>query len=249
MGTQQTGFQGRTIMFATADKACRMAAVSALKSIMPARVFPAENGEQALAHLNNASAGINFAIIDFAMPGLSGLEILKSIRTQKCAVPHDLHVILMTSLTDSKELIGAAFSLDVDALISKPLPADTGERFAKVFSAFRAIKSKLAYEKVNAEEVAKLLLPKPVKSPAEAAAGAAQASGKEAGGQDAAADAGLPMTPLDAVTVGSVLASDIRRQNGELFVAKDTVLSERLLQRLRDQSDALGLRAIAVCPQ
>lgn len=61
-------------------------------------VFEAADGMEALAFLNQATAPVDLVILDWNMPGLSGLEVLKQIKAD--AKLKDLVVMMLTSEAD-----------------------------------------------------------------------------------------------------------------------------------------------------
>jgi len=79
--------------------------------------FTAANGEDALRLLNTNNIGI--AVIDVRMPGMSGLKLLKTIKSVK----RDFPIILMTGFELSKKDI-ANLPFPADAYVTKPFSFD-----------------------------------------------------------------------------------------------------------------------------
>ena len=98
-------------------------------------VVAAENGAKAYSMFQaDASPGIKLAIIDFNMPDLNGLQILKLIRTGKTTAPRNLPVLMLTGTADGG-LVSAAAALDIGAFVVKPVSKATlGTRVAKVLA-------------------------------------------------------------------------------------------------------------------
>ena len=67
------------------------------------------------------------ALIDWMMPGLSGIELCRKIREVKTAVP--LYVILLTAKSDKEDVL-EGFAAGADDFIKKPF--DSGELLARL---------------------------------------------------------------------------------------------------------------------
>ena len=109
------------------------------------RVLKANNGKDALLLLKSES--VQAVLTDVMMPGLSGFDVLKAIRTNKDLAP--LSVIILTSLTDKEERM-KGLELGADDFISKPFDMD--ELRAKINTHV-----KLNYLRMQLNERAKLV--------------------------------------------------------------------------------------------
>ena len=188
-------------------------------------VVAAENGAKAFAMFQvDAAPGIKMAIIDFNMPDINGLQILKLIRTGKTTAPRNLPVLMLTGTADGG-LVSAAAALDIGAFVVKPVSKATlGTRVAKVLAEIRDPKPVAHYDSVDIDTVSRALL----------------LSHKPVGGAKSRAERtetlrGVKLR-LESVPIGSVLAEDIRGPDGELLLGRGALLSERFLRRLRDLS-------------
>lgn len=83
------------------------------------RVLPAENGREALAIYNANADDIGLVVTDLVMPGMSGIELLRSLR----ALRPDLKVIALSGYPtmDEKEIIKAGF----ERFVRKPFQVRT----------------------------------------------------------------------------------------------------------------------------
>ena len=82
-------------------------------------VLNAENGEDALEILRNSS--VDLVLLDIMMPGISGFDVLKSIRENKKL--QSLPVIIITALADKENRL-KGLQLGADDFISKPFDVD-----------------------------------------------------------------------------------------------------------------------------
>ncbi len=76
----------------------------------------AENGEQALERIEREPWDL--VLLDVTMPGLSGLEVLKVIRSQKS--PAELPVIMVTARQESTDIV-QALNLGANDYVTKPI--------------------------------------------------------------------------------------------------------------------------------
>jgi CheY-like chemotaxis protein len=80
-------------------------------------VLLASSGEEALKFLSEPE--IKLALVDLKLPGLDGLELIRSIKKLKPSLP----CLLMTAYPD-KESLARARKLGVSAYITKPFQLD-----------------------------------------------------------------------------------------------------------------------------
>ncbi len=80
------------------------------------RMIPAPGGAEALELVDREL--VDLVILDIRMPGISGLEVLRSLRQQHS--PEQLPVIMATSVGQSEEVI-TAFRLGANDYVTKPL--------------------------------------------------------------------------------------------------------------------------------
>ena len=89
------------------------------------RVVPAESGKQGLELIGKNL--FDLVLLDIAMPEMSGLEVLKSLRQRHS--PSDLPVIMVSGMNSSKEVV-EALSLGANDFVSKPV--DFPVMFARI---------------------------------------------------------------------------------------------------------------------
>jgi len=79
-------------------------------------VLMAENGPDALRLVEEKD--ISLVLLDIMMPGMSGIEVLKLLRTTRSAT--DLPVVMVSALTESNEVV-EALNLGANDYITKPV--------------------------------------------------------------------------------------------------------------------------------
>ena len=217
--------EGRRVVVAD-DEAFSLSIVGRmLRELGCKELLAAANGSQALEMFRVDGHRIDLAVLDFNMPEINGLQLLKAIRMGKAGVAKDLAVVMLTGSADHG-LVGAALALDVDAFVVKPVSkANLGARLAKVLGEAREIKPPAAYDDVDIESVSKALLSrKPV-----------GVIGRKGEATRTVVHNGVKLR-LESVPAGSILAEDIRGPDGELLLGRGTQLTERFLRRLRELS-------------
>ncbi len=85
-------------------------------------VFAAVDGENALAILNSNS--VNLVLLDVMMPGKSGLDVLREIRSGSNKKIRDIPVMMITAKSSTED-IDKALELGATSYIVKPFRATT----------------------------------------------------------------------------------------------------------------------------
>ncbi len=83
-------------------------------------ILEAENGRQALAVLSDLSRQQVIIISDFNMPGMHGLDLLKTIRIGKGFIDRSTPFAMLTGHSDNT-LVEIALALDISAFLIKPI--------------------------------------------------------------------------------------------------------------------------------
>jgi two-component system chemotaxis response regulator CheY len=91
-----------------------------LKAMGYETVVEAENGQSALTKI--ASDGIDFVIVDWAMPIMDGLELVRAIRSNP---KHARLPVLMITAVDQEAEIVQAIQANINGYIVKPFEPDT----------------------------------------------------------------------------------------------------------------------------
>ena len=235
MQIQKSPFSNRKLLVADDEQFSLFFVIRMLRDLGFSRIEQAANGAEALKLLDGGGDGPTLVILDFNMPEANGLQGLKKIRTGKTGVPRDIDVLMLTGNSDFA-LVGAAMALDVDAFVIKPVSLATlSSRLEKIHSEARDLKSTDVYENVDIDSIGKRLLSnKPVGKPR-----------PKSEMQKSPKRNGIPMK-LEDVPVGAVLAENIRGPAGELLIGVATVLTERLLRRLKELEGAVTFEYLYV---
>jgi len=95
-------------------------------------VETAAGGQQALDRLEKNSKGFDLVITDFAMPGINGMELLKTMKKKYPVIP-----VIMMSAAQESELAGDAIKNGCSGFIRKPF---TIEALGREIQRFTPIK-------------------------------------------------------------------------------------------------------------
>lgn len=94
-------------------------------------VFLASDGTEALAKITKHTPDL--VLLDVMMPGLSGLEVLSSIRENKKKEINEMPVVMITAKSTIDD-IDAAIELGASSYIVKPFrPANLAEKVHAIF--------------------------------------------------------------------------------------------------------------------
>ena len=83
------------------------------------RVLEALNAEEALRHLSGETEQIDMVLTDYTMPGMNGIDLLKTIRQKHAFLP----VIVMTAYGEKKEVV-ESFCDPHNGFLLKPFTLD-----------------------------------------------------------------------------------------------------------------------------
>jgi CheY-like chemotaxis protein len=85
---------------------------------LPVEILTALNGQEALALIGE---GVDVLIVDYLMPGMSGLDLIKHLRAQPIRQPAG--IVLITA-HHSAELVALGQQLQIDDYLVKPVPPE-----------------------------------------------------------------------------------------------------------------------------
>ena len=220
--SRYSGFDFRDlhVLVVEDEEFARTVTCQVLRGFSCARVLSAEDGQQATDMLTSATRSFDLVICDFKMPAMNGLELLKLVRRGLPGVARDLPFALLTSHSD-KAIVGAAFELDVDCIMIKPVTAATMRgRITRVMATDRPIKAPFDYHDNAPDGV-----------------GAAAGSRAAAGEVVARPRGDGQRTPLSEVRYGAVLARSIVTSGGHVLVTSGETLDQRTIERLQELAE------------
>ena len=116
-------FSNKSFMIVDDDKMTRVILLRLFKNLGDPEVFCAENGLDALSMLESRREQIDCVLLDFNMPVIHGLQMLKLIRSGEKDIRRNLPVVLLTSHGESV-LVKLAMDLDANTFVLKPAPKE-----------------------------------------------------------------------------------------------------------------------------
>lgn len=112
-------------------------------NIHDSKVFLCNLPEEAIQKLDEHAIGI--VLLDIVMPNITGIDVLKAIRSQEKY--NDIQIIMFTGMTD-KESFKTCFEIGANDYINKPI--NFTEFIARMKASVRARKNILALKEMNA---------------------------------------------------------------------------------------------------
>ncbi len=242
--------KNRRILVIEDEPFVRSVIVRVLRDLGEPRVEIAPDGAKALESLGPPGVPFDFALVDFNMPVMSGLDFLKTVRCGRSRARRDLPIAMLTGSAD-RELVGAAMALDVNAFVLKPASQkNLSERIFRMLSEEGFVQDVSVYEEVetrpsplqqqrietDARSPPAVLRPEPRR---DLAAPPPRPAIKR---PEAPAVVGPRMRKLIAdLTIDSLLAEDILSPRGVRLLSAGVILNSRMLSRLRDLAEVNGI--------
>jgi CheY-like chemotaxis protein len=231
----EVDLKGRHALVVDDDPFVRSIVVRMLRDLGEPKIDLADHGSEATAILAFPGKNIDFALVDFMMPSMNGLELLKAIRTGRARCRRDLPVAMLTAISD-KDLVGKALALDVNAFLLKPTSQQVlGLRIERMLSEEPYVQDPEVYEAIEVpmapqqRQAAVVLPPSPPAVPAPAPRRPERTMVE-------------PVRPrtrvgIDELTENATLAADLINQRGICLLRKGVMINRRILSRLRDLGD------------
>ena len=206
------------VMVVDDDEFSRSMLVRILRKLRIERIREASNGVAALNDLRSLGR-VDCMFLDFDMPLMNGLELLKSIRDGSANVSRKTSIVMLTA-HNNLGLTRTAIALDVSAFLSKPASADViTNRLLRIRTGDLELKP--------AESYAEVVLP----------------SFKLSGRSDLAPvhlaeeDGAGVLMRLEEIPINARIARGVIGPDGSELLPKGTVLSAKLLIYLHDLLD------------
>ena len=142
-----TNFSNIEVLVVDDDDFSRSLLIRILHKLKIGKIREAVDGHQALVDLR-ALGRVDCVFLDFEMPILNGLEVLKSIRDGTAGVSRSISVAMLTA-HNNLGLARTAIALDVSAFLSKPASAEViKDRLNRVLTSHSETKSPETYAAV-----------------------------------------------------------------------------------------------------
>jgi CheY-like chemotaxis protein len=227
--------KGRHALIVDDEPFVRSIVVRMLRDFGEPKIDLADDGSQALEILSFPGKQLDFALIDFKMPGLNGLEVLKALRSGRCRCRRDLPVAMLTGISD-RDLVGKALALDVNAFLLKPTSAQLlGSRILRMLSEEPFLQDADVYKAIDVPSEAER---RPVAVVLEVAPPApAAAPPRPRARAPAPVIRARARKRIDELTENATLAADLTNQRGVCLLRAGVVINRRILSRLRDLDD------------
>ena len=199
-----------------------------LRSVGFRHMTEAETGHDAL--LKMADDAYDVILSDVQMPGMNGLELLRQIRSGQTPRPRDSRFLIVTSFSNT-EVLGAAMALDVNGFLVKPIRiAVVLEKIERAINEPFHLRAQSEYGSV-ATDLSSLET-------------TARNSGVLPTIRSAAAERsdlgkGQSRLPLTQLREGMKVARDLVAMDGTVLVRAETVLTELIINRLRELTSVL----------
>ncbi len=222
-----------------------------LTSLGCTQVGDVGSGAEALALLGKNH--FDLILSDIYMPGMSGLEFLKLIRTGKTTLARDSRLIALTSFSNT-EILNTSMMLDVNGFMVKPIKAELVKK-----NMLKALKEKM-YLRTEAEYEAIALNQgwaskeetKPISVGGAAhiprAVPEAPPPVVKAPEPEETTVPGVVVVATHQIQPNSVLAEKLMAKDGTLLLSAGQRLTPQLINRLQDLHSILRSNMIKVLP-
>lgn len=217
------------------------------------QVSEADSGLTALKLFEKSS--FDLIICDINMPGMSGLELLREIRSGKTRAPSNSRVIFMTALTNS-DVLRDSMRLEVNGYMLKPIKAETVKKnILRVLKENLLLKNEEFYQTIDLcmQGGNQIRTRKPYAAddiPRRPEANEEGVPLVEPGSQSADCQAQLSengvATSVFQLEIGSILAEDLRTTDGKLLLSAGQRLTTRHIHRIHDLGPMLETKLIKV---
>jgi len=232
-----------TFLVADSKSLFRDMVQSALLSAGAKSVKHATTVEKAIEVLNRYGQEINCVICDWDMAPVSGLELLRMIRTKGLAKTSPRTAVIILTARADAAAVRAAMALDVNGFAVAPLSFDKlVKTVANSLTRTWILHQPSQYAAVALPEATSVVENKPSPSPsvtrhvepsaARPVPHMSAATHTQAKRNDELKN--VHMCPLTEVHAGDVLARDLRDRDGHLLLSAGAVLKPTLIERLKD---------------
>lgn len=188
-----------------------------------AGVLKAADGVEAIECMEQAGGKVDAAIVDFRMPRMHGLQLLKKIRTGETSAHAGLPCMMLTGHRDSR-LFGFAMALDANAFMQKPAT------FGKLKTHLERIIDENA-TKATPDFYRRIDVEAPLNAVLEKIANTRNAS------ETIDHPSGREFSLADDIPPGAVLGADVVGGDGQTILTAGTVLAAGTIALLRNLAE------------
>jgi CheY-like chemotaxis protein len=111
----------KTVLVVDDDPIFSEMVASVLSSLRGANVLRAQNGKEALRHIDSAGDSISLIVCDLNMPEHDGVEVILELGRRRITTPIVLITGAVPAVVKSAEILAEAHGLNVLNLLIKPV--------------------------------------------------------------------------------------------------------------------------------
>ncbi len=223
---------GPTVLIIDDDTFMRRIIRQTLLSIGCDQVTDVASATEALVLLGRGH--FDLILSDIYMPGMTGLELLKLVRTGKAVVSRDSRFIALTSFSNS-EVFSASMLLDVNGFLVKPINADLVKK-----KMLRALKETMYLRPEADYEAIKLDTGWVSREKKRLISVGGEASVQRPDPLVVADEPRVEMVSVLQLPTGAVLAENLFTKDGTLLLSLGQKLTLQLINRLQDLHSILN---------
>ncbi len=186
--------------------------------------------------ISRVYGGFDCVITDFNMEPLTGLHVLKGIRTGESGAVRDTPVAILTGHSDD-HLVASALALDANAFVIKPV-----SRLALLSRVVRAMKRPVELKDANRYSLERI--PDTISSAAlrrKRGAGTSPSVLRDKPKTAEPAQEREVCVPIKDIEAGSTLLMDVKSSSGTVMLSRGTVMNSSLVEKLLDLKDVAGV--------
>jgi CheY-like chemotaxis protein len=149
---------GATVLVAEDDVVSLEIVSRMLPRLSIAEVLKAKDGVEAIEQIERAEGKVYAAILDFSMPRVHGLQVLRKIRADETSADAGLPCIMLTGHDDSG-LHGLALALGANTFLRKPATFDKlKESLERITAESTPAATPDAYRQIDVEDSVEAIL-------------------------------------------------------------------------------------------
>ena len=149
---------GATVLVAEDDVVSLEIVSRMLPRLSVAKVLKAKDGVEAIEQIERVGGRVDAAILDFSMPRMHGLQVLRRIRAGETSADAGLPCVVLTGHDDSR-LHGLVATIGANTFLRKPATFDKlKENLERVIAESLPAAAPDAFRQVNVEDSTEVIL-------------------------------------------------------------------------------------------